>query len=115
MQNLQPILSLFQQRSPEIRTYDDWFSEQVREYYENGKNFSDEEKFPLPCVYRWLRGDNLPRPLQISLICTIMANKEFKRVSKECDLGLYDTQIAYDLIYASICSEVMELLKREKK
>lgn len=88
--------------------FSDWFSEQVEKYYDNGKNFSDKEKFPLPCVYRWIRGSCIPRPLQISLICTIIAKRRFEKQDIQ-------TPIAYDLIYLYICADVMQLLQRKAK
>ena len=87
-------------------TFDEWFTSVVRTHYRNGKDFSDKEKFPLICVYRWLRGACLPRPLQISLICKIIAQKEFEAAGES-------DQIVYDLIYNGICGDVMILLERE--
>ena len=87
-------------------TFDEWFGEVVNQHYLHAKDFSDKEKFPLPCVYRWLRGACLPRPIQISLICEIATNKMFEKEK-------HQERIAYDILYASVCSEVMVILKRD--
>ena len=89
-------------------TFDLWFNGVVRKHYSNAKDFSDKEKFPLPCVYRWIRGACLPRPIQISLICKIVAQKEFQEyLDKE-----KGEPIVYDYVYSNICMEVMTLLER---
>lgn len=87
-------------------TFDVWFGEVVREHYLHAKDFSDKEKFPLPCVYRWLRGACLPRPIQISLICKIVANKQF-------EVANHKERIAYEMIYNDVCSQVMSVLERD--
>ena len=101
-------ISIFFQLETPPKYFDDWFSSVVIEFYRNGKNFSDEEKFPLPCVYRWIRGSCVPRPMQIALICEIIADKSYEQISSDTDIG-------YEMVYALICMEVMNLLKRTKK
>ncbi len=93
-----------------IMNFSDWFSVQVETYYQSGKNFSDQEKFPLPCVYRWIRGTHIPRPIQISLICKIVAIKTFEQKLQD-DPNL--TEIAHEMIYSDICASVMKLLQKK--
>ena len=92
-------------------TFDTWFGAVVKKHYSNAKNFSDQEKFPLPCVYRWIRGACLPRPIQISLICRIVAKKEFDQYLEKNKKE--DDTIIFDFIYSDICSDVMVLLEKD--
>jgi hypothetical protein len=87
-------------------TFDQWFRRNVVEFYSSGKNFSDEECFPLQCVYRWTRGVCLPRPIQISIICKIISKKIYSNQE-------YDSVIAYEIIYSGVCADVMEMLQKD--
>ena len=87
-------------------TFDKWFRRNIVKFYTSGKKFSDDECFPLQCVYRWMRGACLPRPIQISLICKIMAKKIYVE-------QIHQQNIAYEIIYSDVCSDVMGFLQKE--
>jgi|DEB0MinimDraft_3_1074331.scaffolds.fasta_scaffold43349_2 hypothetical protein len=94
----------------DIETFGDWFLVSVKKHYKNGKTFSDEEKFPLSCVYRWSQGIGFPRPSQISCIVKIFAQREYKSIS---DKPIKENTLVWEIVYSKVASDVMILLERE--